>query len=191
MQSNLQRSKGRVFWREMGPTAHACQLYQSHDELIETLTAFIGGGLWAGEAAVVIARDATLKELEAQLRQSSLDLAHFRGDETYVSLDADATLARFMVDGWPDATLFNEVASAIVARARRNGRNVRAYGEMVAVLWQNAQYDAAIRLEYLWNQFLEREQLRLLCAYQRDSFERASIDHRDGILDEHTLFQMG
>ena len=47
---------------------------------------------------------------------------------------------------------------------------MRAFGEMVAVLWGNGQCAAAIVLEVMWNHLQSAEQYPLFCAYPRSSF---------------------
>src|SRR5919109_1301881 len=73
-----------------------------------------------------------------------------------VFLDAEATLSRFMINGEPDGERFEQVVGEAIrgvrASAVQNG--VRAYGEMVGVLWSAGQHSAAVRLEELWNQLL-------------------------------------
>ena len=65
----------------------------------------------------------------------------------YVSLDADATLSQFMVDGEPSPERFTEVIGGIVADAANGRRHVRIFGEMVALLWAEGNRAAAIHLE--------------------------------------------
>lgn len=163
-------------WREIGPSGHACQVYSDDNHLLETLNGFIGGGLWAGESAVVIATDSHLVKLEARLRQTGLDLAHFRGDERYVPLSAELTLERFMVDGWPDAERFHSTIGDVMGRARRGGREVRCFGEMVALLWSQGLYGAAVRVEHLWNELIERKGFPLICAYSKNGFAKAGAE---------------
>ena len=43
-------------------------------------------------------------------------------------------MVQFLVEKWPDDVLFHEVIGGILERAKRNGRTVRAFGEMVAVM---------------------------------------------------------
>ena len=188
MDTNCERPASRFFWREMAPSGHACQVYADPNELLESLTAYVGGALWANEAAIVIATKPNLDRLDDLLRQSGLDLAHFRADERYISLSAEGTLARFMVNDWPDEQRFRQVIVGVLERARRGGRAVRAYGEMVAVLWNRGEYQAAIRLEHLWNRLLEGNQFRLLCGYGRSEFTRAGTVHMDAVKAAHTSF---
>ena len=187
LDTNIQQHKGRFFWRDMGPSGHACQVYGDSADLIDSLTAYVGGALWTGEASVVIATRENLDRLEHNLRQSGLDLAHFRGDDRYITISADDGLARFMVDNWPDEARFREVIGALLERARRGGRPVRAYGEMVGVLWARGDYQAAIRLEHLWNRMVEGHGFRLLCGYSRAEFERAGTGEMDAARAAHSL----
>jgi len=41
---------------------------------------------------------------------------------------------------------------------------------MVALLWAKGQNGATVRLEYLWNEFCQKESFALLCAYPRSGF---------------------
>ncbi|HEY3064281.1 MAG TPA: MEDS domain-containing protein, partial [Methylomirabilota bacterium] len=86
--------------------------------------------------------------------------------------DAEECLAKFMVDGMPDARAFSAVATGMLANVRARGHeNIRLYGEMVDLLWRN-NLDAAVRLEELWNSTLMAEHVSLLCAYGIDNFDR-------------------
>ena len=55
--------------------------------------------------------------------------------------------------GMPDAERFQDAVVPLIEQACR-GRKcvVRAYGEMVDVLWKAGETVAAVRLETLWNQ---------------------------------------
>src|SRR2546428_415779 len=90
--------------------------------------------------------------------------------------DAAQTLARVMVDGWPDARRFAEVVGGLIREARtHNGdRRVLAFGEMVALLWSEGKREAALRLEQLWNELARHEPFSLYCAYSLASFDEAT-----------------
>lgn len=186
MDTNIERARRPAFWRDMGAGDHACQVYGNEGELLDTLSGFVGGGLWTGESAVVIATDAHLAHLEDMLRQTGLDLAHFRADGRYIALSADQTLAKLTDGGWPDKQLFMEVIAPVVKRARGEGRAVRAFGEMVQLLWSRGHHAGAVRLEHLWNQLLEREEMRLLCAYSRMHFSKGTLESRRAVQDAHS-----
>jgi hypothetical protein len=44
---------------------------------------------------------------------------------------------------------------------------MRAFGEMVALLWAQGHNAATLRLEQLWNELIGQEALALFCAYPR------------------------
>ena len=68
-------------------------------------------------------------------------------------------------------------AAASVAGERRR---IAAFGEMVNILWATGNYDAALRLEQLWNRLAEEQSFSLLCAYPIAGFN--STKHTDAFL---------
>jgi PAS domain S-box-containing protein len=145
---------------------HFVQFYEQDDFLLDEVSGFIGEGLKAGEAGIVIATQPHREGLELRLDPCPAFAGH-----RYLALDAAATLAEFMVDGWPDERLFAEVLGGIVRQAAQLGNGqVRAFGEMVALLWAEGQHEAALHLEELWNDLARTHSFSLLCAYPMDGF---------------------
>ena len=57
----------------------------------------------------------------------------------YIALDAAETLAKIMVEGFPDAARFREVIGKLVIQAQNeagHASGVVAFGELVALLWR-------------------------------------------------------
>ena len=155
----------RADWSEMGEAEHFVQFYETQGFLLDSLSDFIGTGLCADDACIVVARQANLEGLAERLQAAGLDVAAASASGQYVALDAAETLSTFMVDGAPEPGRFAEVIGGIIARAARGRRRVRIFGEMVALLWAEANYDAVIRLEQLWNELQEVHAFSLFCAY--------------------------
>jgi PAS domain S-box-containing protein len=154
-----------------GPHEHFLQFYEKDTFLIEEVSDFIGVGLQVGEAGVVIATQAHRDELEQRLEAPYASSGISFPSDQYIVLDAAETLSRFMVNGWPDERRFADVIGSLVQQAAQNGRRrVRAFGEMVALLWAEGRPDAALRLEELWNDLLESHSISLLCAYPMEGF---------------------
>jgi len=66
-------------------------------------------------------------------------------------------------------------------------RSVRAYGDMVGLLWQQKQFPAAIRLEQLWHKLSQECDFALLCGYPIDIFAPDSDNAVvDALLCAHT-----
>jgi PAS domain S-box-containing protein len=156
-----------------GEYPHLVQFYDDETFLLDAMTDFIGTGLEAGEASVVIATRPHRERLEARLTAQGVDVPAAREQGRYVAVDAAYTVAQLLVDGWPDETRFADRIGGIIAHAARGrSRRVRAFGEMVALLWANGNGEAAIRLEQLWNGLAHELQFALLCAYPMRSFHR-------------------
>ncbi len=147
---------------------HSVQFYEKDAFLLDKLSDFIGAGLEAGEAGIVIATPTHRADLARRLKARGASL-----DDRYVALDAAETLSKFMVDGWPDERRFAEEMKALLRRTAQDGnRQVLAFGEMVALLWTEGRHEAALRLEELWNDLARTESFSLLCAYPMQDFSR-------------------
>jgi hypothetical protein len=65
---------------------------------------------------------------------------------------------------------FGNILRRAEAAALVKSRPVVVFGEMVAVLWAQKKYDAAIRLEELWNELSLTCSFYLCCAYLASGF---------------------
>jgi hypothetical protein len=151
---------------------HAVRFYDSPESLARIVAAFMAEGFTAHEPALAIATPEHRIAIEAALRAKGWDVDALLAAGDLSLLDADETLSRFMVDGMPDSRRFEEVASQALEHACRGRRNctIRAYGEMVDVLWKRNQTVAAIRLEMLWNKLATTHDFSLLCGYAMGNF---------------------
>jgi anti-sigma regulatory factor (Ser/Thr protein kinase) len=147
------------------PGEHVVQFYERDDELIETVGAYLVEAIAGGEVAIVVADEAHRAAFEAALTAAAIDVEEARASGNLIALDAAETLARFMAGGLPDAAAFDAVIGDLVRRAGETGRPVRAYGEMVALLWDEGSVNAAVEVEALWNELGLRTPFSLFCAY--------------------------
>ena len=138
---------------------HRVRLYQDTGELADAVAGYIRSGLDGGEAAVIIATPEHRAAFMARRLVAGRSL---------VVLDAERTLARFMAQGMPQWQPFHQVIGGLIARLRLRYPAVRAYGEMVDVLWQRGERDAALRLEEYWNELGRLQTFSLFCAYRMD-----------------------
>ncbi len=151
--------------KPLGKSEHFVQFYETDSFLLNSLTDFVGAGLRAGNAVIVIGTKARRQSLEESLRESGLDLRDCRASGQYIALDAQKTLARFMIGGFPDRARFAEVVGGLIERAANGGRDVRIFGEMVALLWEAGNYEGAIRMEEMWNDLQRTHSFSLFCVY--------------------------
>ena len=149
---------------------HVVQFYDSEAFLVDCVSSFLATALTAGETAIVVATPAHRRSFDAALEASGIDLSAARRDGHYITRDAAEMLDTFMVDGAPDACRFSDAIGSVVAHATAGGRRVRVFGEMVALLWDEGDVSATLRLEELWNELAERQAFSLLCAYPSQTF---------------------
>jgi hypothetical protein len=184
-------SSNDVFWGEIAPCEHVVQIYENDEGFLDLLTGFVRGGVNAGECAVVIATAAHLEALDTRLVASGYTVSSLISKTQYIPLDAEETLSKFMVNDWPDENLFNQVISEVLIKAKGNSRKVRAFGEMVAILWAKGQVGATVRLEHLWNKFCETEAFCLFCAYPQSGFTQDASESVMHICSAHTKMITG
>lgn len=151
---------------------HAVQFYGDETELFKTIGTFLSEGLVSGQPAIVIATPDHAAAVQDALSSHLIDVARARHLGDLIMLDAEETLATFMHNGTPDKLLFQRQVGRLMEQAIR-GRvrtPLRAYGEMVDVLWRRGQTDAAIRLEVMWNELAAMYSFSLLCGYAIGNF---------------------
>jgi hypothetical protein len=183
---NQDQNTSDIFWGEIAPCEHLVQIYAEDGAFLDSLEGFVVGGLQSNETVIVIATDAHLAALEQRLRWRGLDVWGARGRDQYIPLDAHDTLSKFMIKGWPDDQLFERLVVDLIGRGSRNGRRVRAFGEMVALLWAQGQSGATVRLEHLWHEFCHSKAFSLFCAYPRSGFTKNADDSIREICAAHS-----
>jgi hypothetical protein len=165
-------------WRDLlaQPTLgdHIVQVYEDTAFLAEAVAQFAGTGLERGEGVVLIVTPEHRSAFEAALAACGLDAAAALARGQLHVLDAERTLALFMRGGMPDWTQFHSAVGGTIARLRLDFPAVRAYGEMVDLLWQRGERDAAIRLEECWNELVRLQTFSLFCAYRMDALDIGS-----------------
>lgn len=168
-----------------GPHDHAVQLYESEEELTCVVADFLDDGLASGESVLMVARGERCAAVRRLLAARGHDVEGACRAGRITILDASNTLRRLMIDEAPNAERFHDVVGGTLASiaARTPGAPIRAYGEMVDLLWSAGNRRAAIRLEQMWTALQRKRPFSLLCAYALNGFDRIS-DIRD-VCAEH------
>jgi hypothetical protein len=163
-----------AFRRSSGACAHAVRVYSDVDELVDAVTAWFEPAFAAGDPSLIVATHDHLDRIVDRFDEAGWDAPALQRNGLLAIAEADATLERFMVDGFPRAAAFDEVVGGVVDElaARHPGREVRVFGEMVDLLRMRGQVEAAISLEELWNSLAWSRSFSLLCAYEVDVFDR-------------------
>ena len=165
---------------------HAVRFYEDPQSLARMVATFIAEGLIEGKPGIIIATPEHRDEIIKKLNAMSFNLDQLQRQDDLIVLGARETLATFMVDGMPNPEMFQAAMLPVIDRACRDRQDcmIRAYGEMVDVLWKDGSEAAAVRLEMLWNQLANTRQFSLLCGYSMGSFYKAAAF--DAICHQHT-----
>jgi PAS domain S-box-containing protein len=163
-----------IDWSGVSESEHFVQFYENDEYLVELVSEYVGSALQSDAAAVVIATEDHRRELAVKLHACGLDYGAAETAGRFVMLDAAETLATFMVDRMPDPIRFRESVGGVIRNVGLAGKRIRAFGEMVALLWAEGNRTAAIRLEELWNELGKSQAFALFCAYPIHGFDRAA-----------------
>jgi hypothetical protein len=147
--------------RNAPPHDHAVHVYADDAAISHEIVRFVEDGLVLGES-VLVAATAPHRAAIAAWRSEHPSISD---GEFLLVVDAAETLQKFMVAGVPDPVLFESVVGPMIDRAARGGRAVRAFGEMVALLWTDGNVAGALALEGLWNNLAASRRFFLMCAY--------------------------
>jgi DNA-binding NarL/FixJ family response regulator len=157
---------------------HVVQFYAHENHLLDNLCALFKKTLIAGESAAAVITKARRMSVEERLIAQDIEIGQARNKGRLAIFDAEETLREFMDANAPNRDRFVERLGTIVRRAEAaalvKNRAVVVFGEMVAVLWAQKKYEAAVRLEELWNELKLTHSFYLCCAYPASLFHGQS-----------------
>jgi DNA-binding NarL/FixJ family response regulator len=152
------------WWHEVG-------FYSDERALLDDYTRVAETALARGHMFVLLSCSTRRAQLQDRLRRRGVDLERIIRDGRYRVVDGPELLASFLVDGWPDETLFREAGESMLAAttagvdAGEKPRRVVVCGECAPRLLREGRGDAAVRVEHLWDEFSRAHQLDTLCGY--------------------------
>ena len=172
------------------PQEHVVQLYGEDDQLlVRNVSRYLLEGLRQGDGMLVVATADHSASIVRQLANETSLVAEAVQGGRLVMADAGATLERLMAEGRPDQQLFRTVLEPMLDKVREctTTGKVRAFGEMVGLLWARGERYEAIRLEEFWNELLKGSDFSLYCAYPIDIFSDCfQMSSLTGVLAAHT-----
>ena len=169
------------------PHDHVVEFYQSDEDLARSLGRHITEGLKSGEAVIVFATDAHVGLFELEAARAGIDLDRARSEGSWVMARAAETISQFLVQGRVDQKKFDAVGGGPIRQMAHTGHPVRAYGEMVAVLWGAGQVAAAMAVEEAWNRLGEILNFSIFCACPKRSLaEPGSGGYLGGVFRAHS-----
>ena len=164
---------------------HAVQVYETDGFLAQRVVDFLHGGLSGNQRCVVVATAPHRALFMAGLEDRGVDIKAAVTAGDLIVLDAQDTLDSFMIGDRPEPARFHATVGLVLARATRDGRKVRAFGEMVDVLWRDGKPDAALSLERMWNSLAEVHRFELLCAYTIANLFKTAAGRYQEICEVH------
>lgn len=153
---------------------HEAGFYSDDVTLIDAFSEFIKGALVDERAVIVVVTVSHQQALLSRLAATGLNVASAVKQDRYIPLDVTATLSTFMQNGLLDLVRFRNAANDLIDRASKavtNGRRVSACGEGAPVLCAEGNFNAALRLEELWDELGRERDVNLLCGYSLGSFQ--------------------
>ena len=154
-------------------TVHPCHFYSDDAAFATTVAAFLSPAFREGQAIVAFGTPAHLESIEKRLRRDGHDVDGAKARGQYQPGDAQSALEALLVGELPAQDRFDEIVGSRVAMAAREFGSVRAFGEIVSLLWRDGKRQAALRLEEMWNEAIGLHPLSLLCGYNVRSFTSA------------------
>lgn len=172
-----------------GLVGHDVYFYPSDGALVDAVVEFLGEAVRVGQPVIVIATGNHRRAFAAGLRAKGLDPDQLLTGRLAIWLDARETLDSFMEGKLPNKDLFIATVGSVFEKIleQRQYLLVRAFGEMVDLLWKDGNIEGAILLEKYWNELALRYKYSLLCGYSIDNFvhEAGSAAFRR-VCDQHT-----
>jgi hypothetical protein len=158
---------------DAAPGDHIVQLYQDQDFLCRAVCRYAEAGLANGEGVILASTKPQWSGFGACLEAHGVDIEAARARGQLAVADADALLPRFMPGGTLDPPVFRRAFRDVLGQVRAGGiyQKVRAWGEMVNLLWERGDVAASMNLEDLFDQLNRTIDIAMFCSFQMDNFD--------------------
>lgn len=170
--------------------SHLVQFYGADERtLMRNVSQYVAEGLGRGDRVLIVASQKRAEPFLQQLDALQAGPSQALAENRLIVADANLLLDRFLVDAQPNWKLFDLSVGEMVRElnSRAGSAGLRAYGEMVDILWNRGMQSAAIQLEAFWNRLLTTYSFSLYCAYSVDVFAEGFHPKQVGaLLASHT-----
>lgn len=165
---------------------HLVEFYETEEFLVASVADYVVSALRSDAAAIVVATAEHRGAFADAIAALGVDVEDAADEGRYIVVDAAELLSMFMVDGAPDGDRFEGLVTPLLDRAADGHREVRVYGEMVALLWDAGDVTSTIALEDMWNELAAIREFSLLCGYPISAFDVQSRGLFEHICGQHT-----
>jgi MEDS: MEthanogen/methylotroph, DcmR Sensory domain len=150
------------------PSSHIVYPYTDESQIVDAVSLFASAGFRRGEGVLLIMASIHCGPIRQRLEAQGFNLTELEASGKLVCKDAADLLSSFVVGGRVDKDKFKLTISGMIQKAKfgegGRARPVRAFGEMVDLLWRTDRQTTE-RLEELLNEVMESQSVHLLCAY--------------------------
>lgn len=149
---------------------HLVQFYESDEFLTQIVTDYVVPSLGVDEGVIIIAT-ADHQRLFLDSFDAFFEVKDLLAKGQLVMLDAEEMMGKFILNGALDEELFYMTVGGQIQDMKKKFKNIKAYGEMVNLLWQIGNQHTTFDLEKAWSEVCVKAGITLLCAYQINNFE--------------------
>ena len=170
---------------------HAVQLHANDSRFLDDVSRLVDATLRSGEPVVIVTSDATRRGVEQRLQARQTNLAMFTEQGQYVARDSALALSRVMHHGRPDegrvAAVINDIDRLRLAFPKGPRRRVTIVGDITVALCRKGDFDAALKLERIWNELTRALPIFTVCSYPLDCFEHSAARNQlPNVCGEHS-----
>jgi len=170
---------------------HEAEFYEDDKAFVNGFARVIRAVLRVGNIVILIATESHRADILRKLKADKVDVDVAMKQGSYILLDADKTLAAFMVNDMPDPTrcakLVDDLIVGAVKKANRDHSRVAICGECAPRLLTRGNAEGAVRLEHLWDKVTRSHNADTLCGYLWNSFPQKENSSRfQQICAEHS-----
>jgi hypothetical protein len=149
---------------------HIVQLFDDSQTMTDGVSEFVGQGLAAGDTVLVVMTFRHWQETAAHLVRRGVNLEETISSGQLTFRDASQTMSTFMRQGRPRQSLFQDAVGSLVHALAARGKPLRIYGEMVDLLAGEADFNAVLQVEEMWNDLAAQAPFTLFCGYSAVNF---------------------
>lgn len=158
--------------RQLKAGDHFVHIYEKIDTLIESVCEYMVPAFVQSEGVILVASATNKKAILTALERRSIDVTKAIVMGQLIVIDAHEMISQFMLNGTIDKLKFQTIAGNIISDLKIKFPIVRAYGEMVNILWHNGNIEATIELEKCWNELATTTDFSLFCGYEINEREK-------------------
>jgi hypothetical protein len=156
---------------------HVVQFFDTLESRAAAVARFLQSRALRGDRLLVVVKPEHWVNIRRELDVSGFATAAAETNGRLIVRDVSALLRSMIRHGDPDAAAFESSIGALV-RTLSSGHPLSIYGEMVDVLGERGELDAAVALESLWNALASQVPFTLMCGYASAHFVSAPAGAR-------------